>query len=70
MAEDTFTKEEVAKHNTKSDCWMIVNCGVYDLTEFLELHPGGSGILLTVAGKDASDYFNDLHRPEILEEIG
>jgi alkylation response protein AidB-like acyl-CoA dehydrogenase/cytochrome b involved in lipid metabolism len=70
MSATYFTAEDVSKHNKKADCWMIVNGGVYDVTEFMEIHPGGAGILLTVAGKDASDYFNDLHNPEILDEIG
>lgn len=61
-----FTEEEVAKHNTKQDCWIIVgndtNGGpkVYDVTSYLDDHPGGCEVILDVAGKDADDMFEDI----------
>lgn len=55
-----FTIEEVSKHNSKSDCWVIIRDLVYDLSKFIEVHPGGSRIILTVAGKDATKAF-ELH---------
>eukprot|EP01047_Picozoa_sp_COSAG01_P081988 COSAG01_NODE_16571_length_1224_cov_8.846222_3_plen_36_part_01 len=36
MSATYFTAEDVSKHNKKADCWMIVNGGVYDVTEFME----------------------------------
>jgi hypothetical protein len=36
----TFTLEEVKKHNTDKDCWIAVNGKVYDVTKFLDNHPG------------------------------
>jgi cytochrome b involved in lipid metabolism len=51
--------EAVGKHNTAEDCWMAIDGNVYDLTAFLPLHPGGSQVLLEVAGKDASKEFLD-----------
>ncbi|ORX39785.1 acyl-CoA dehydrogenase/oxidase [Kockovaella imperatae] len=64
----TYTKEEVAKHNTKGDLWIIVNSYVYDLSKFANLHPGGAGVLLDqeVAGQDATTVFFGLHRSEVL----
>ena len=35
-----YMKEEVAKHSTKEDCWLIINEEVYDVTEFMDIHPG------------------------------
>ena len=46
------------------------DAGVYDVTEFLSIHPGGAGVMMSVAGKDATDFFDELHKPEILESIG
>ena len=42
-----FTKAEVAKHDTVGDCWMIINGKVYDVTPFVDEHPGGD-ILMDV----------------------
>ncbi len=45
-----FTLEEVAKHNTKKDVWIVYKNKVYDVTNFLEQHPGGEEVLLDLAG--------------------
>ena len=65
-----YTFEEVQKHNTKEDCWIIIKNNVYDITEFLSIHPGGSTIMITVSGKAATEYFEELHQPKILDEVG
>ena len=49
---------EVAKHNTKTDCWVVVDGQVLDVTSFLSDHPGGELAILTFAGKDATEEFN------------
>jgi cytochrome b involved in lipid metabolism len=41
MAMKVFTFEEVAKHNTTEDCWVVIHGRVFDLTKFLQEHPGG-----------------------------
>jgi cytochrome b involved in lipid metabolism len=65
-----YTLKDVSVHNKKDDCWIIINGGVYDITKFLPIHPGGQILVMSVAGKDATDHFNELHRPEILKNIG
>lgn len=49
-----ITWEEVAKHNTKNDCWIVVNNIVYNVSNFRKKHPGGSKILEFYAGQDAT----------------
>lgn len=36
----TFTREEVSRHATEEDLWIIIDSAVYDLSEFVDLHPG------------------------------
>merc|ERR1719507_1140481 len=61
-----LTLEEVAKHTTKSDCWVVVNGEVLDVTSFLSEHPGGELAILTFAGRDASEEFNMIHPPDVI----
>ena len=49
---------DVAKHNSKADCWVVVDGQVLDVTSFLSEHPGGELAILTFAGKDATEEFN------------
>jgi len=60
--------EEVAKHNTEDDCWVVVNGLVLDVTKFLADHPGGKKAILIYAGKDATDEFNMLHKPDVVDK--
>ena len=41
---------EIAKHNSATSCWIVVDSNVYDITSFLHEHPGGAAILLQQAG--------------------
>merc|ERR1712061_419696 len=61
-----YTLDEVAKHTSKSDCWVVVNGQVLDVTSFLAEHPGGELAILTFAGKDASEEFNMIHPPDVI----
>jgi len=63
-----YTLAEVAKHNKATDCWVVINGIVLDVTKFLALHPGGQGVLLMMGGKDASKQFELLHKPGTFEE--
>jgi L-lactate dehydrogenase (cytochrome) len=49
-----ISAEEVAKHNTRDDCWVIISGQVYDVTDFLDQHPGGANVILQQAGDDAT----------------
>ncbi|GIK02596.1 hypothetical protein Aspvir_006652 [Aspergillus viridinutans] len=63
-----FDAAEVAKHNTPDSCWVILYGKVYDVTDFLSEHPGGARIILKLAGKDATEEYDPIHPPGILEE--
>lgn len=58
----------MAKHNTKDSCWVILYGNVYDVTSFLPEHPGGSKIILSLAGKDATEEYDPVHPPGTLED--
>lgn len=54
---DNLTKAGVAKHTSSSDCWIIVEKSVYDVTDFLNQHPGGAERITPYCGKDATTAF-------------
>lgn len=59
-----FTREEIEKHNTQDNCWLVVDGKVYDATSVLEWHPGGAAAILGHAGKvhqETSDEFASIH---------
>jgi cytochrome b involved in lipid metabolism len=64
----SITKEEVATHNSKSSCWVILNNRVLDVTDFLKDHPGGELAILTFAGKDATEEFDMIHPPDVIDK--
>ncbi|KAK1909975.1 hypothetical protein P3342_008147 [Pyrenophora teres f. teres] len=57
MPHATLTRESVASHNTPEDLWCIIDHKVYDLSDFVDAHPGGSVVLGQVAGQDATTAF-------------
>ena len=52
-----LTKQTVAQHNQANDCWVIIEKSVYDVTEFLSVHPGGAEAITPYCGTDASKAF-------------
>ncbi|XP_032278604.1 cytochrome b5 isoform X1 [Phoca vitulina] len=55
-----YTLEEIQKHNHSKSTWLILHHKVYDLTKFLEEHPGGEEVLREQAGGDATESFEDV----------
>lgn len=56
-----YTWQEIAQHNTEASAWVYVGNVVYDITPWLDRHPGGKEILLLTAGRDISDLFVTYH---------
>jgi cytoskeletal protein RodZ len=63
-----ITKAEVASHNSKSDCWTIINNEVYDITAYIPRHPGGDEIL-RACGTDGTSLFTQRKTADG-EEVG
>ncbi|KAI8950072.1 glycolate oxidase [Xylaria longipes] len=57
---------EVAKHNTEKDCWVVINGKVWDVSDFLEKHPGGASVISRYSGRDASEAYDEVHDPELI----
>ena len=53
-----YALNEVATHNTKDDCWTIISSNVYDLTKYINRHPGGEEIV-RACGQDATVLFTE-----------
>ena len=59
-----YTAAQVAEKNSRSNCWVIVNDSVYNLTDWITKHPGGSSSILSLCGGDATSAFEGKHGGE------
>lgn len=85
-----ITLRDLSKHNSKEDCWIAVHSKVWDITGFVDSHPGGAAgmsraplsrlpprehekltgtVLLQCAGSNATALFNQVHAPDMLDEL-
>ena len=53
---------EVAQHNSPSDCWSAIDGKVYNLTQWIDRHPGGAFVIKSLCGNDGSAGFNGQHQ--------
>ncbi|KAK7062191.1 cytochrome b5-like heme/steroid binding domain-containing protein [Favolaschia claudopus] len=66
----TVTLAELRAHCTKTSMYTLIHGKVYNVTEFLDEHPGGDEVIIAEAGKDASDAFDDVgHSDEAVEML-
>ncbi|KAM9353396.1 cytochrome b5 reductase 4 isoform 1-T1 [Symphorus nematophorus] len=56
------TPEELKKHNTRDDCWTCIRGMVYNVTPYMDYHPGGEEELMRAAGIDGTELFDQVHR--------
>ncbi|KAI0968435.1 FMN-dependent dehydrogenase-domain-containing protein [Xylaria arbuscula] len=67
--ETTLSAQEIASHHSTSSCWVVVDSKVYDVTSYLDEHPGGAAVLLKQGGTDATTEFRKIHSPDILKYL-
>ncbi|KAA8910047.1 cytochrome b5-like heme/steroid binding domain-containing protein [Sphaerosporella brunnea] len=64
-----FTYEEVKEHNSKKDLYMVIHDKVYNVSSFVDEHPGGEEVLMDVGGVDATDSFEDVGHSDEAREL-
>jgi cytochrome b involved in lipid metabolism len=57
-----ISHKELAEHSSEFDCWTAYQGKVYNITQYLPYHPGGSKKLMLGAGKDCTELFDRYHR--------
>jgi cytochrome b involved in lipid metabolism len=62
------TLQDVALHATTDDCWAEIHGNVYDLTDWVDDHPGGSIYIESICGKEGTYLFSTHHRSSFLNE--
>lgn len=55
----TFLQNEIAAHSTEKSCYVTMGTRVFDITDFLDSHPGGGELILEYGGKDITDILKD-----------
>ncbi|OAL47379.1 cytochrome b5 [Pyrenochaeta sp. DS3sAY3a] len=55
-----YPANEIRKHTDKGDLWLVIHNSVYNVSEFMEDHPGGADALLDQGGVDATSAFEDV----------
>ena len=56
-----ITWSEVLRHTSPESCWIVRGSKVYDVTKWLQRHPGGEGVILSAAGTDCTKAFDAIH---------
>ncbi|KAK9867946.1 hypothetical protein WJX84_011345 [Apatococcus fuscideae] len=71
-----LTKKEVAKHQTSDDCWIVLEsrdhggqARVYDVTAYVEEHPGGQAILNNAGGNSTKGFYGPQHPARVFDMI-
>ncbi len=72
----TLTKKEIGRHQTSDDCWIILEsrehggkARVYDVTAYMEDHPGGQAILNNAGGNSTKGFYGPQHPARVFDMI-
>ena len=69
MPTKIITLAEVAEHKDRGSCWVVIHNKVYDVTKFLDEHPGGEEVILDVGGRFGSEPFEDVGHSEDARQV-
>lgn len=64
-----YTKAEVSLHNKRTDCWVIIKNKVYDLSSYVEVHPGGDAILTHAGGDSTAGFYGPQHASLVYDMV-
>ncbi|KAK6248594.1 hypothetical protein QUC31_020159 [Theobroma cacao] len=68
-ASKSYSKTEVALHNKRTDCWIIIKDKVYDVTSYVEEHPGGDAILAHAGDDSTEGFYGPQHATRVFDMI-
>jgi len=57
-----YTMAKVKENNSSASCWSVINGNVYNLTQWINSHPGGPSVIRGLCGVDGTSSFNGKHR--------
>jgi len=57
----SYSLATVATHNSATDCWTIIGGNVYNVTSWINQHPGGKQAIISLCGKDGTQAFDNQH---------
>ena len=60
--------DEIEKHNTPNDCWVVIDGRVYDFSPIVHDHPGGVWSIAAHGGRNASRVFHDVHHDDVSQQ--
>nr|KAJ0189740.1 hypothetical protein LSAT_V11C800427320 [Lactuca sativa] len=65
----SYNKAAVSLHNKRTDCWIIIKEKVYDVTPYVEEHPGGDAILAHAGDDSTEGFFGPQHATRVFDMI-
>ena len=57
-----YTMATVRENDSASSCWSAINGNVYNLTPWINSHPGGASVIRGLCGTDGTSSFSARHR--------
>ena len=68
-AQRVIKLEEVREHSTNQSLWIVIANDVYDVTKFMDEHPGGEEVLIEAGGSDGTESFEDVGHSQDAREM-